>query len=183
MSHMKIASKIHEIMRLIPDEQAFDKFNELLIVQKLIPQTRYKFEESKEHITRDGVVLQIVTVSCELIIIDTESDEGLTYTALGSGVDNGSLAVVKAQEMAFNRACIGVLNISSTVVVVEPEIIVETPESNLIAEIKALWKWGETELEPYVFKKRGKGLSELSIPELTVERNDLEGYIRGNKNC
>lgn len=180
MSHMKIASKILEVMKAIPDEQGLGKLNEVLMAQNLIPQTKYRFDESREHITRDGVVLQIMTISCELTIIDTESDEGLTYTALGSGVDTGSLAVVKAQEMAFNRACIGVLNISSTVVVTEPEIVVETPESKLIAQIKALWKWGDAELEPYFIKRRGKGLGELNLPELTVERNELESYIRGN---
>jgi len=112
----------------------------------------------------------------------------LLYVAYGSGIDKWDKAISKAQEMARRYAWLAALNISPMSVLVlddepiapEPEIIVETPESKLIAQIKALWKWGETELEPYFIKRRGKPLSELSLPELTVERNDLEGYIRGN---
>lgn len=190
MSHTRIASKILEVMKSIPDEQSFSKLNETLIEQKLITKTEYEISESKEKITVQGVVWQLVTVSCQLTIIDTESDEILVNIAFGSGVDQGDKAVTKAQRMAWGYAWISALNIKiadkpevaneGVQAVSEPEFVVETPESKLISEIKALWKWGESELEPYFIKRRGKKLSELNLPELTVERNDLQSYIRGN---
>jgi len=192
MSHMKIASKILEVIRAIPDEQSFGKLNEALLEQKLITQIEYGISESKERTTTQGVVWHLVTVSCKLTIIDAESDETMVNIAFGSGVDQGDKAVAKAATMAWRYAWLGALNIAvdylaegpSTEAVREvatPEFVVETPESKIIAEIKAMWKWGEADLEPYVFKKRGKGLTEMNLPELTVERNDLEGYIRGNR--
>ena len=191
MSHTKIASKILEVMKAIPDEQSFGKLNETLIAQKLITKTEYEISESKEKITPQGVAWQFVTVSCTLTIIDTESDEILVNIAFGSGVDQGDKAVVSAQKIARRHAWLGTLNIAVTDTVPDvqtvsgpvtdiPEFVVETPESKLIAEIKALWKWGESEMEPYFAKRRGKKLSELNIPELTVERDDLKSYIRGN---
>lgn len=182
MSHMKIATKILEVIRQIPIEQELGKLNEVLSSQKLISKTKYQIEASRERTTVQGVVWQLATVSCELTIIDAESDEEISCIALGSGVDHRDKAIPMAQMMARRYAWLAVLNIEATKMVdVEPEIIVETPESKLIAQIKALWKWGESELEPYFIKRRGKPLSELNLPELTVEKQDLEGYIRGNR--
>lgn len=195
MSSMKIATKILEIMRLIPNELSFVKLNEALIDQKLITKVEYSIKESNERITAQGVVWQLVTVACELTIIDTESDEIIVNIAFGTGMDQGDKAITKAQRMAWGYVWIAALNIeiSETIKVPaeaaieglqavpsEPEFVVETPSSKLIAEIKALWKWDTALFEDYFIKRRGKPLSELSLPELTVERNDLQGYIRGN---
>lgn len=193
MSHMKIASKILEVMKMIPNEQAFGKLNEALIEQKLITKVEYEIKEAKERITAQGVVWQLVTVACELTIIDAESDEILVNVAYGSGMDTNDEAVTKAQRMAWGYVWIAALNIEISkkievptegvqAVTSEPEFVVETPEGKLIAQIKALWKrdWGEDKLESYFINKRGKALSELNLPELTVEKNDLESYIRGN---
>lgn len=185
MSHMKIASKIHEIMRLIPDEQAFDKINEALIEQKLITQTEYKIVEHKEQVTRSGLVLQIVTVSCGLTIIDTESDEAQTNIAHGSGLDAGSSAVDKAQVRARKHAWMATLNITPEdipfpEVVSEPEIIVETPESKLIAHITALWKarWDLTLLQGWIEQRFKKPIEQLNITELSIVKSELENYGR-----
>lgn len=191
MSHMKIATKILEVIRQIPDEQAFTKINQALLDQKLITQIEYEIAESKERTTAQGVVWQLVTVSCKLTILDVESDETMVNIAFGSGADQGDKAGAKAMTMAWRYVWLGALNIAVDYLaetptdgpvqdVVTPEFVVETPESKLIGQIKALWKWGEADLEPYVFKKRGKGLNEMNLPELTVEKQDLESYIRGN---
>ena len=187
MSHMKIATKILEVMKAIPTTgNPFEYINKPLVEQKLIAQTKYEIAESKERTTTQGIVYQIITVSCELTIIDAESDETIVNIALGTGINQGSGAIISAQEMAQRYAWLGALGVMEQDEpevypnVIQPEFVVETPESKLIDQIKALWKWGDTELESYFIKKRGKGLSELNLPELTVERNELESYIKGN---
>lgn len=187
MSHMKIATKILEVMLDLADGKDFDKLNDILTKHKLITRTKYELVDKEERVTPQGIVWRFITVSCELTLIDTESDETIVNVALDSVMDKTDRATAKAQERARRSAWTAVLNSISTRIASEivpepePEIIVETPESKLIAEIKALWKWGEAELEPYFVKRRGKPLRELNLPELTVEKQDLESYIRGNR--
>jgi len=185
MSHTKIAPKILEVIRQIPDEQSFEKLNEALLEQKLITHTEYKIVESRERVATQGIVWQIVTVVCELTIIDTESDEILVNVALGSGVDTGDKAVIKAQRMAWWYAWIAALNIKISTqeggvqaVTSEPEIIVETPESKLIAHIKALWKWDQALFPDYALQRFKRPIEQLNISELTVLKNELENYGR-----
>ncbi|TGE35909.1 hypothetical protein E4K67_22600 [Desulfosporosinus fructosivorans] len=187
MSHMKIASKILEVMKAISSEQEFGKLNEAIIEQKLITKVEYEIEETKESITSQRVVWQLVTVSCELTIIDVESDEILVNVAYGSGMDQGDKAVAKAQDMAQRFAWMAALNIESrepVVVtikdgeVVTPEFVVETPESKLIAHIKALWKWDTALFPDYALQRFKKPIEQLNISELSVLKNELENYGR-----
>jgi len=182
----KIAGKILEVMKSLALSQDLDNLNDILIEQKLITRTEYKITESRESITIQGVVWHYVIVLCELTIIDAESGESLMYAAHGAGLDKNDKAMISAQKVARMFTWMTVLNVTAESKPVEPEselepeIIVETPESKLIAIISALWKPGWGDIEPYFIKRRGKGLSEMSIPELTVEMNELQGYIRGN---
>ena len=182
MSHTKIATKILEVVRQIPTEQELGKLNEVLSTQKLIHKTKYQIEASREITTVKGVVWHYVTVSCELTIIDTESGEEMTNVALGSGLELGVQAVAMAQEMAQRYAWLAALNISNESVpeaTPKPEIIVETPESNLIASITAMWKWTELELTTWVTARfKGRHLEQLNLAELSVLKNELENYGR-----
>jgi len=185
LSHTKIAPKIIEIMKAIPNEQAFEKLNEALLEQKLISKVEYDIEELKERITSQGVVWQLVTVACELTIIDTESDEILVNVAYGSGMDTSDKAVIMAQRMAWIYAWIAALNItisepsvSVQAVTSEPEIIVETPESKLIATIGALWKWDQALFPDYVLQRFKRPIDQLNISELSVLKSELENYGR-----
>lgn len=188
MSHTKIAPKILEIIRQIPNEQSFSKINEALLEQKLITQIEYEISESKERTTTQGVVWQLVTVSCKLTIIDVESDETMVNIALGSGVDQGDKAVAKAATMAWRYAWLGALNIAIQDAIeapaeavqdtVVPEFVVETPESKLIAHIKALWKWDTALFPDYAIQRFKRPIEQLNISELTVLKNELENYGR-----
>jgi len=183
MSHTKIAPKILEVMRQIPSVNDLVKLNEILIEQKLITQTEYKIVEYKEQITRSGLALQIVAVSCELTIIDTESDEVQTNIALGSGLDAVDKAVDKAQVRARKHAWMTALNITTEGAWIpevdpEPEIIVETPESKLIASIGALWKWDQALFPDYVLQRFKRPIDQLNISELSVLKSELENYGR-----
>ena len=183
MSHMKIASKIHEAMKSIPIGYTHKNINECLIAQKLITQTEFKIVESKERTSLNGVVWQVVLVSCQLTIIDTESDETVVNVALGSGTDTGDKAVAKAQMMAREYVWMAALSITIgdvpfPEVVTEPEIIVETPESRLIAHINALWRWDPVLYPDYILKRFQRPIDQLNISELSVVKSELENYGR-----
>lgn len=182
MSYAKIAGKILEVMKLIPTEQELGKLNEILVAQKLISKSEYEVVGSSERADKQGVLWQIVTVSCRLTIIDIESDEEIVNIALGTGIDSGDSAVVKAQKMARREAWMATLNFMPVnsgveqVVTPEPEIIVETPESKLIAHITALWKWEPAQLPGWIGQRFKKPLEQLNITELSVVKSELENY-------
>ncbi|MFZ3132700.1 MAG: hypothetical protein WA125_16765 [Desulfosporosinus sp.] len=186
---MKIAIKLLGVIRQIPNEQAFAKINEALLDQKLITQIQYELAESKERTTAQGVVWQLVTMSCKLTILDVESDETIVNIAFGSGVDQGDKAVAKAGTMAWRYAWLGALNIAvnelaelPTGVKIQeqaiPEFVTETPESKLIAHITALWKWDHALFPDYVLKRFSKPIEQLNITELSVLKTELENYGR-----
>lgn len=179
MSYTKIAGKILEVMRLIPTEQELGKLNEILVAQKLISRSEYEVVGSSERADKQGVLWQIVTVSCRLTIIDVESDEEIVNVALGTGIDSGDKAIVKAQMMARRYAWMAALNIMEED---KPdtedthEIIVETPEDKLRAEITALWRWDPAQFPDWVNKRVGGPFESADIVRLTAVKNELEGY-------
>jgi len=183
MSQMKIAGKIHEAMKSIPIGYTHENINECLIAQKLITQTEFKIVESKERTSRNGVVWQVVIVSCQLTIIDTESDETIINVALGAGTDTGDKAVAKAQMMAREYVWMAALNTTIEGVpfleaVSEPEIIVETPTSKLMAEVTALWRWDPALFQDYFMKRFQRPIDQLNITELSVVKSEFENYGR-----
>ena len=180
---MCIASKLFDVMKSITNEQDLPKLRESLITQNLIARTEYEIAASSERVDAKGVVWQVVTVSCRLVIIDVESSEEITNVALGSGIDTGVMAVVKAQEIALRRAWMGALWITSVVEAVsvqdvtpEPQIVVETPEEKLRAEIKALWRWEQSQFPDWITKRVGGEFESADIVRLTAVRDELKGY-------
>ena len=184
MSHTKIATKIFEVMNSIPDEQSLNKLSEVLVAQKLITKTEYKIVGSNRATDRNGIIWHFVNVSCELTVIDVESDNTLINIAFGSGIDSGDKAITKAQAMARKHAWMAALNITTEdtwIPEVDPEpekIIVETPESKLIATIGALWKWDQALFPDYVLQRFKRPIDRLNISELSVLKSELENYGR-----
>jgi hypothetical protein len=205
LSHSKIAAKILEVMKSVgylqkdkenkeqkyaylSTEHALEKINEALLEQKLISKTEYEIAESKEKPTAKGAIWQLVTVSCQLTIIDTESDEILVNTAFGSGTDPGDKAVAKAQTMARKYAWLAALNIP---VGNDPEddpttdtqsFVSVPPEQQFIMEITSLWQskgWDINQLSHYVAQRfGGRVLTQLNFAELGVIKSELENYGR-----
>jgi len=176
---MCVASKLFEVMKLITTEQDFPKLREVLAVQNLVARTEYELTRSSERVDAKGVVWQVVTVSCRLVIIDIESSEEIVNVALGSGIDAGVMAVVNAQEMALKRAWLGALGITQEVVqdvAPEPQIVVETPEDKLRHEIKALWRWDQAQFPDWITKRVGGEFESADIVRLTAVRDELKGY-------
>lgn len=177
MSYMKIAGKILEVMKEIPSELELGKLNEILVAQKLISKSEYEVAGSSERADKQGVLWQIVTVSCRLMIIDVESDEEIVNVALGTGIDSGDKAIVKAQAMARREAWMAMLDITQGAQdVTESEIIVETPEDKLRAEITALWRWEPAQFPDWINKRVGGPFESADIVRLTAVKNELEGY-------
>lgn len=205
MSQSKIASKILEVMKSVnylqkdkenkeqkyaylSTEHALEKINEALLEQKLISKSEYEVTESKEKPTAKGAIWQLVTVSCTLTIIDTESDEILVNVAYGSGTDSGDKAVAKAQTMARKYAWLAALNIP---VGNDPEedpatdaqsFVNAPPEQQFIFDITNLWRsrgWDDNQLLHYVSQRfAGRTIAQLSLAELAVLKSELESYGR-----
>jgi len=177
---MTIATKIFEIMKLITTEQDLPKLRESLITQNLITRKECEIANSSERVDIKGVVWQVVTVLCRLKVIDSESGEGIENTALGTGIDTGVMAVVKAQDMALRRVWLGALGITEAVaaqdVALVPEIVVETPESKLRDQINALWRWDRALFADYFMKRFGRPLEQLNITELTATKAEFENH-------
>lgn len=151
------------------------KLNNTLTELKIIPQISFVVENIRQITDRNGVVWHYTTVSCQLALRDTESEDTTNYTALGASTD-----IMKAQEMAREMAWRVALGAMPEIVpVIEPEIIVETPESKLITSIKAMWRWKPEELITWVNARfAGRQIVELNVTELTVLENELKGYGR-----
>lgn len=56
---------------------------------------------------------RVVTVRTTVTVADTESDERATFAGMGSGMDTGDKAVMKAQTAALKYAWMGALSIST----------------------------------------------------------------------
>jgi hypothetical protein len=180
---VKIAQKILEVMKLIPTEGELSKLNEVLIGQGLASRSEFEVVSQSERVDKHGAVWQVATVSCELIIIDTESDETIVNIALGQSMDAGDLAIARAQRIARGMAWMAALNLPGIFervqddITPEPEIIVETPESKLITQIRALWKWDAAMFPEYIAKRfAGRCIEDLNITELTVIADELRNY-------
>jgi hypothetical protein len=174
---VKIEAKILEVMKAIPSEQELGRLNEVLVAQKLISKTEYEVIRDGEKTDKQGVVWQIITVSCQLTIVDTESEEILVNNALGTGIDSGDMTIAKAQEMARKQAWRAMLNIfQEDKPAVVPEIVVETPEEKLRAEIRSLWRWDPAQFPDWVNKRVEGSFESADVVRLTVVRDELKGY-------
>lgn len=169
--------KLLELMQAIPTEQEFDKINGKLIELKLLPQTKYQLVNSENITTAQGIVWHQVTMSCELTLLDTETGEESTCIALGSGLDRVH-AITDALKDAHRNTWLACLNIheANDHAEPEPQIIVETPESRLISQITALWKWDPAQLTSWIDQRFKKPLEQLNVVELEVVRKELEDY-------
>jgi len=174
---MKITQKILEVMKQIPTESELPKLNEVLIGQELVSRSEFEVIHQSERVDKHGVVRLVITVSCRLIIIDTESDDFTVNVALGMGISSGDMAVIKAQEAAREMAwksALGIRGVDVQSVGRAPEIVVETPEEKLIAEVRALYRWDLALFDNYFMKRFKKPIEQLNIVELSQIKTEFE---------
>jgi len=97
----------------------FERVNEALAEQRLISIPRFEIVSEKERTNAKGGAENLVTVKCELRIIDVDASdtigtlESMPTNGFGSGQDNGDKAVMKAQTAALKYAWMMLLNIST----------------------------------------------------------------------
>ena len=175
--------KLLQLMQAIKTPDDLGKLNETLISLNVIPRTEFKVTGDRDITDGNGTVWQNVTVFCDLTLKDTESEESVTTVVFGSGIDKQGDAVILAQEAAREAAWMTILNLSAEIKVVRepvPEVIVETPESKLIAKVKALWavKWAPEQLPGWIEARFKRPLEQLNVVELEVVAKELEEYGR-----
>jgi len=161
-----------------------DKVNEALVVNRLASMPKFTIVSEKEKATSQGAVWQLVTVSCTLYIVDADSGEFVTVTALGSGTDPGDKAVAKAQTMALKYAWIATLNIATGD---DPEADHNTDKqdftgdnrTHLINEINRLWgllNWNPQQMPSYMEQRCNKPFAEITDADLQAMINEIGQY-------
>lgn len=81
-----------------------EKVNAALIKQGLISLVTPEIIESWEIVTGKGNKMNCRTVKVTVTLMDSETGENLSFTGIGSGMDTGDKAVMKAQTAALKYA-------------------------------------------------------------------------------
>lgn len=172
-----------------------EKVNPALVEARLVSVPEFSIVSEKEKATSRGGIWQLVTVQCQLTIIDADSGESATVVSLGTGTDPGDKAVAKAQTMALKYAWLTALNIETGD---EPEADERTgraeftnqvsqqvapalPNSPKINEIIQLWQrlnWNPADLPNYLEQRFKKPANQVLDTELAVILNEASVYLQ-----
>jgi hypothetical protein len=164
-----------------------EKVNAALVENRLISVPRFTIVSEKEKSTARGGVWQLVTVQCNLHIVDVDSGESVTVVSLGTGTDPGDKAVAKAQTMAIKYAWLTALNIETGD---EPEadpatdrqeFVNQQPVNPIFTEICSLWQllgWEVNSINSYLEKRFNKPVNQVTDTELTVIANEAKSYLQ-----
>jgi hypothetical protein len=90
-----------------------EKVNEACVSHHVASVPSYEILGTEQKETAKGAKESLVTVRCELTIIDADSGETVVARSLGTGQDAGDKAVAKAQTMALKYAWMSTLNMST----------------------------------------------------------------------
>ncbi|CCO08248.1 ERF family protein [Desulforamulus hydrothermalis] len=170
-----------------------EKVNPALVEARLISVPKFSVVSEKEKSTTKGAVWQLVTVECQLTIIDADSGEFVSVISLGTGTDPGDKAVAKAQTMALKYAWLTALNIETgdepeadertdkTEFTVHQPVNGGIPNSPRYQELIGLWRqmgWDINSLPGYLEQRFHKPLSHLTEPELSAMVHEAQGYLQ-----
>ncbi len=113
-SHIaKDKKNTHYEYSYVSAEAILSKVNSACVENNIASITNYKLIDKEEIVNKNKTRFILLTVQCDLTIIDADSGETLTVTALGTGQDTGDKSVAKAQTMALKYAWMTTLNIST----------------------------------------------------------------------
>ncbi len=177
------------------------KVQPALIKMGLIAMPTYEVVSSEDKMTAKGSVWKLITVSCLLQIIDTETGEQDTVLALGSGIDANDKAVAKAQTMAFKYAWWKLLCLETgddpeadpmadkqqfinqqQPVQNTRELTVELAAKEPMMEIIKMWNfagWDIGQVQDYVLKRMNRTSFDGATPsEYSTVMNDLASYMQ-----
>lgn len=99
--------------RYVSAANILEKVNDACVSHRVASVPSYSIVSTEQKDTAKGGKEYLVTVQCELTIIDADSGEAVTARSLGTGQDAGDKAVAKGQTMALKYAWMSTLNIST----------------------------------------------------------------------
>lgn len=215
MGNIKIATKLIQVMKAcryiskdaenkeqkykyVSAAAVLEKVNPALVESLLVSVPKFSVVSEKEKSTARGGIWQLITVECQLTIIDTESGESVTVTSLGTGTDPGDKATSKAQTAALKYAWLTALNIETGD---EPETgpqinqeltgqpqqppqpppipgLPNNPHVNQLLQLCQQLGWDPTMLPRYLENRFGKPADQLIDPELTTMINEFQSYLQ-----
>ena len=160
------------------------KVQAALIANRLASIPKFKIVNQRDKTTKSGAVWDVVTVECELTILDADSDEKIIAISLGGGTDSGDKAVAKAQTMALKYAWMTALNIETGD---DPEADPATDKAeftngtNTLTEIQREWSrigWDIGALTNYLFERFKRPMEQITEIELQTILNEAKQYGR-----
>ena len=177
------------------------KVQPALIKSGLIALPTFEIVSSEDKPTAKGGIWKLTTVLCYLKIIDIETGEFDTISALGSGIDANDKAVAKAQTMAFKYAWWKLLCLETGddpeadpladkqqfINQQQPtqsvrELTVELAAKEPMLEIVKMWNfagWDINQVQDYVLKRMNRTSFDGATPsEYSTVMNDLAGYMQ-----
>lgn len=177
------------------------KVQPALVKSGIIALPTYEIISNEDKMTAKGSVWKLVTVACHLKIVDIETGESDTVSALGSGIDANDKAVAKAQTMAFKYAwwkllCLETgddpeadpiadkqqfINQQQPVQNIR-ELQVELGAKEPMMEIVKMWNfagWDISQVQDYVLKRMNRTSFDGATPsEYSTVMNDLASYMQ-----
>lgn len=177
------------------------KVQPALVKSGIIALPTYEVISSEDKMTAKGSVWKLITVACHLKIVDTETGESDTVSALGSGIDANDKAVAKAQTMAFKYAWWKLLCLETgddpeadpiadkqqfinqqQPVQSTRELTVELGAKEPMMEIIKMWNfagWDISQVQDYVLKRMNRTSFDGATPsEYVTVMNDLASYMQ-----
>jgi hypothetical protein len=177
------------------------KVQPALVKSGIIALPTYEIISNEDKMTAKGSVWKLITVACHLKIVDIETGESDTVSALGSGIDANDKAVAKAQTMAFKYAwwkllCLETgddpeadpiadkqqfINQQQPVQNIR-ELQVELGAKEPMMEIVKMWNfagWDISQVQDYVLKRMNRTSFDGATPsEYSTVMNDLASYMQ-----
>lgn len=171
------------------------KVQPALIKANLIALPVFEILNSEDKRTAKGGDWKLVTVSCQLKIVDTETGESDTVSALGSGIDANDKAIAKAQTMAFKYAWWKLLCLETgddpeadpapdkqQFVNPSRELTIELRSNELMMEIIKMWNfagWDINKVQDYVLMRMNRtSFDGATSSEYCAVINELASYMQ-----
>jgi len=115
--------------RYATSADVLEKINTALVKQKLCSVVLPEILQQADVTTAKGNIEHMATVKIDIMLIDAESGESVSFSGIGTGQDSGDKAVMKAQTAAIKYAYLLSMAISTGD---DPEADTKTDEITLV---------------------------------------------------
>lgn len=201
----KDGRNVQQKYNYVSEAAILEKVQPAMIMHRIICVPNYKIISSEDKATSNGAIWKLVTVELQLMLINADNTEQtITVTAIGSGVDPNDKGVAKAQTMAYKYAwwkllCLAtgddpeedskpdkttfvenanksVVNNPGTVT----DVIVDPISQNPVQELEKIWTyagWDVSGLAQYLTNRFRKPVNEITISEYASLIKELVKYL------